>query len=495
MFIKPYVSILAVALTFGFQTYSQAAIPSDPKVLHAINRLSFGPQPGDIERIQNLGVERYIQQQLNPNMIPELQALNAKLAGLETIHLSSLQLFEQAKLPRLEKGQKPSPEQRKAYQAKLRQVLEQAIQARLLRATESPRQLQEVMVDFWYNHFNVFSKKGVTRFLVGAYEKEAIRPYVFGYFRDLIGSTARHPAMLFYLDNWQNTAPNSPGARGKAQGLNENYARELMELHTLGVKGGYTQKDVVALAKILTGWTFRRAERPNVGQYGFYFDAKRHDYSDKVFMGQVIKGGGIVEGEQAFDILAKSPATARHISYQLAQYFVTDQPPEALVERLAQKFLSTDGNIQAVLDTLFRSSEFWDSRVYNAKFKTPYQYAVSSLRATGMEITNFRPVFGFLQQAGMPLYGCLAPDGYKNTQESWLNPDAMTRRISFATALASGRLPLLSTPMVSPVLEVTQLRTTLGNSFSVKTQQAIAAASPPSLRAALMLGSPEFMRR
>jgi uncharacterized protein (DUF1800 family) len=495
MFIKPYVSIIAVALSFGLQTYSQAAIPSDPKVLHAINRLSFGPQPGDIERIQNLGVERYIQQQLNPNMIPESQALNAKLAGLETINLSSLQLFEQNKLPRLEKGQKNTPEQRKAYQVKLRQVLDQAMQARLLRATESPRQLQEGMVDFWYNHFNVFSRKGVTRLLVGVYEKEAIRPYVFGRFRDLIGSTARHPAMLFYLDNWQNTAPNSPGARGKAQGLNENYARELMELHTLGVKGGYTQKDVVALAKILTGWTFRRTERPNVGQYGFYFDAKRHDYSDKVFMGQAIKGSGIAEGEQAFDILAKSPATARHISYQLAQYFVADQPPQALVERLAQKFLSTDGNIQAVLNTLFRSSEFWDSRVYNAKFKTPYQYAVSSLRATGMEVTNFRPVFGFLQQAGMPLYGCLAPDGYKNTQESWLNPDAMTRRISFATALASGRLPLLSTPMVSPVLEVTQLRTTLGNSFSVKTQQAIAATNPPSLRAALMLGSPEFMRR
>ncbi len=262
----------------------------------------------------------------------------------------------------------------------------------------------------------------------------------------------------------------------------------------MGVKGGYTQKDVAALAKILTGWTFRRTEQPNVGQYGFYFDAKRHDYSDKVFMGQTIKGSGIAEGEQALDILAKHPATARRISYQLSQYFVADQPPQALVERLSQTFLSTDGNIREVLNTLFRSPEFWDSRVYNAKFKTPYQYAVSSLRATGAEVTNFRPVVGFLQQAGMPLYGCLAPDGYKNTQESWLNPDGMTRRISFATALASGRLPLLAPPAVSSALEVTQLSNTLGNSFSVKTKQAI-AASPPSLRAALMLGSPEFMRR
>lgn len=494
MSIKPYFSIIVVALTFGLQTHSQAAISPDPKILHAINRLSFGPQPGDLERTTNLGVERYIQQQLNPNTIPESQALNAELARLETVNLSSLQLFEQTKLPRLGKGQKPTPEQRKTYQAKSRQVLDQAMQARLLRATESPRQLQEVMVDFWYNHFNVFSKKGVTRFLVGAYEKEAIRPYVFGRFRDLVGSTARHPSMLFYLDNWQNTAPNGPGARTKAQGINENYARELMELHTLGVKGGYTQKDVAALAKILTGWTFRRTEQKNVGQYGFYFDAKRHDYSDKVFMGQTIKGSGMAEGEQALDILAKSPATARRISYQLSQYFVADQPPQALVERLSQTFLSTDGNIREVLNTLFRSPEFWDSRVYNAKFKTPYQYAVSSLRATGAEVTNFRPVVGFLQQAGMPLYGCLAPDGYKNTQESWLNPDAMTRRISFATALASGRLPLLDPPAVSSALEVTQLGNTLGNSFSVKTKQAI-AASPPSLRAALMLGSPEFMRR
>lgn len=174
MSIKPYISIIAVALSFGLQTHSQAAIPSDPKILHAINRLSFGSQPGDIERTTNLGVERYIQQQLNPNTIPESQALNAEFARLETVNLSSLQLFEQTKLPRLGKGQKPTPEQRKAYQVKLRQVLDQAMQARLLRATESPRQLEEVMVDFWYNHFNVFSKKGVTRFLVGAYEKEAI---------------------------------------------------------------------------------------------------------------------------------------------------------------------------------------------------------------------------------------------------------------------------------------------------------------------------------
>ena len=337
--------------------------------------------------------------------------------------------------------------------------------------------------------------------------------------------------MLFYLDNWQNTAPNgspnSSNPRGKVQGLNENYARELMELHTLGVDGGYTQQDVMALAKILTGWTFRRSAQPKVGDYGFYFDAKRHDYSDKVFLGHSIKGSGMTEGEQAFDILAKSPATARHISTQLAQYFVADQPPKPLVDRLSQKYLSTDGNIREVLNTLFHSPEFWDSRYYNVKFKTPYQYALSAVRATGTEVTNFRPVFGFLQQAGMPLYGCLTPDGYKNTEVAWLNPDALTRRISFATALASGRVPLTSSLERSPlersllnrrarlaladkmtsqsldspenpasmaILDATQLSVTLGNSFSDKTRMAI-AATPPQLRAALILGSPEFMRR
>ncbi len=521
---KPHIYILALIIGLGFAHSSQAVPISDPKVLHVINRLSFGPQPGDIERTTALGVERYIQQQLNPNTIPDSSPLNRQLTQIETFNLSSLQLLGQIN-PKLERGQKPTPEQRKAYQSQMRHVLEQSIQARLLQSTRSPRQLQEVMVDFWYNHFNVFSSKGIARVLVGTYEQEAIRPHTLGRFRDLIGSTAQHPAMLFYLDNWQNTAPNSspnrPNPRGKMQGLNENYARELMELHTLGVDGGYTQQDVTTLAKILTGWTFRRSPQPKVGDYGFYFDAKRHDYSDKVFLGHSIKGSGITEGEQALDILAKSPATARHISTQLAQYFVADQPPKPLVDRLSQKYLSTEGNIREVLNTLFHSPEFWDSRNYNAKFKTPYQYALSAVRATGAEVTNFRPVFGFLQQAGMPLYGCLTPDGYKNTESAWLNPDALTRRISFATALASGRVPLnaplerspltrrarlaladkgnqsldsQATPVSMAELDATQLSLTLGNGFSDKTKQAI-ATSPPQLRAALILGSPEFMRR
>jgi uncharacterized protein (DUF1800 family) len=531
---KLRISICVFFLGLGWLSPSHAATPADPKVLHVLNRLSFGPRPGELEAVEQLGVEGYLQQQLHPESIPQPQALTNQLAQLETLNLTSRQLFEQISPPKMAKGQTPTPEQKKAYRRKMAHVLEQAEQARFLQATESPRQLQEVMVDFWYNHFNVFSRKGVDEMLVGAYEQEAIRPHALDRFRDLLEATARHPAMLYYLDNWRNTAPNTSAKGKRNQGLNENYARELMELHTLGVDGGYTQQDVIALAKIFTGWTFRRSSQPNVDSNGFYFDAKHHDYSDKVFLGHTIKGSGMAEAEQALDILAKSPATAHHISYQLAQYFVSDQPPKALVDKLAQTFLATDGNIREVLSTLFHSSEFQDSHVYGAKFKTPYQYAISAVRSTGIDVQNFRPIRGFLQQMGMPLYGCLTPDGYKNTEDVWLNPDAMTRRLSFATTLARGRLPLTTPPTttatVSPSamaetrrgkliaglgfggiqatppmnpstnrppiapVDPVQLSNTLGNLFSPQTQHAI-ATSPPNLRAALILGSPEFMRR
>jgi uncharacterized protein (DUF1800 family) len=524
------IAIALIALGLGWQAASPASTSADPNVLHVLNRLSLGLRPGDVDAVKKSGIEAYIQQQLHPETIPQPPALTQELSELDTLRLSPLQLFTQTSPPNTRPGQPLTPEQRKAYRQKAGYVLDQAIQARLHQATESPRQLQEVMVDFWYNHFNVFSQKGADRLLVGVYEQQAIRPYVFGRFRDLLAATARHPAMLFYLDNWQNTSPDAPSNSKRKQGLNENYARELMELHTLGVDGGYTQQDVIALAKIFTGWTFRRSAQPGVDANGFYFDAKRHDYSDKVFLGRIIKGSGMAEAEQALDMLAKHPATARHLSFKLAQYFVSDQPPKPLVDKLAQKFLASNGNIRETLTTLFRSPEFQDSRIHRAKFKTPYQYVVSALRSTGTDLENFRPIQGVLQQLGMPLYGCLTPDGYKNTADVWLNPDAITRRINFATTLASGRLPMpLATPaaiatqtvltaeksvgksaqpspgMSSPAVmnrltlavkpvDPAQLSQTLGQSFSVKTQQAI-AKSPANLQAALMLGSPEFMYR
>ncbi|BAY22978.1 hypothetical protein NIES2100_27420 [Calothrix sp. NIES-2100] len=505
---KPKFFVMSLLILLVGVTPSNAASQSvDPKVLHLINRLSFGPRPGDVQRVESIGVDRYIKEQLSPDTIPESASLKSQLAQMETLSMKPMELLAYGSV-----GQKLSREEKRAADRKLQAILQQTTQARLLRATNSPRQLQEVMVDFWYNHFNVDAGKGRDRYWVGAYEQQAIRPLALGRFRDLLGATAHHPAMLYYLDNWQNTAPSNPKARRKTQGLNENYARELMELHTLGVDGGYTQQDVIALAKIFTGWGITSLKQPNINSDGFYFNPKRHDPSDKVFLGTTIKGGGEDEGEQALDILARSPATARHISYKLAQYFVSDRPPTALVNRLAQRYLATDGNIQAVLDTLFHSSEFWNTKNFNAKFKTPYQYAISTVRATGMEVKNTKPIVSFLQQSGMPVYGCPTPDGYKNTEEAWLNSDAMTRRLNFATAIAGGRLPLSSLPAPmnqannvpkatqsavkvrpSPI-DSLQLTNTLGNSLSSKTQSAI-ASSPPQLHAALILGSPEFMRR
>lgn len=496
MTVKPrYLVFLLFIFLAGSDPIYAATKPVDPKVLHIINRLSFGPRPGDVQKVQSVGVERYIKEQLSPNSISESPNLTRQLSQLETLHLNTVEIEEYLKT-----SPKPTREQKQARQKKKDKLLQQAIKARLLRATNSQRQLQEVMVDFWYNHFNVQAGKGNTRIWVGAYEQEAIRPYVLGRFRDLLGATARHPAMLVYLDNWQNKASSRRGVTPK---VNENYARELMELHTLGANGGYSQKDVIALARIFTGWgLINRGQQPS-GKSLFYFDSKRHDLSDKVFLGRTIKGTGQAEGEQALDILARHPATARHISYKLAQYFVSDRPPTSLVDRLAQRFLKTDGNIRAVLETLFQSPEFWDKKYFNAKFKTPLQYTVSAVRATGMEVKNTIPLSRTLEQLEMTLYGCRTPDGYKNTQDAWLSSEAMNRRLNFATELGSGRLPLLGT-LNNPTknkninrlqpLDATQLVNTLGNSLSPKTQSAI-ANSPPELRPALVLGSPEFMRR
>jgi len=416
----------------------------------------------------------------------------------------------------------------------------EAGEERLLQALQSPRQLQEVLVDFWFNHFNVFQGKGLDRVLVESYEREAIRPNVFGRFRTMLGATAKHPAMLFYLDNWLSVAPGyqpraRAGAAAKAAGLNENYAREVMELHTLGVDGGYTQQDVTELARILTGWTMqpqqarrRRVDMdsspvfavPHQGDSIFVFDPARHDDGNKTWLGHAVAPAGQMEGEFALDVLARHPATARHIAFKLARRFVADEPSPALVGRLAQRFLETDGDLRAVMQSLVDSPEFRDPRP--VKFKTPYQYVMSSVRATGIVTTNVRPLMAVLSQLGQPLYGCQTPDGWHDTEADWLNPSAITQRVNFATALASGRLPLQSTadpnaPAANglkalerqtdkatagqqpvegstPPVDPDALLATLGPAIGAKTRAAI-AASPPALRAALVLGSPDFMRR
>jgi uncharacterized protein (DUF1800 family) len=506
---RKYLVVLTSSIWLLCTQIAQAE-PVNPKVIHLLNRLSLGIRPGEIEQVQQIGVDRYIQQQLNPDTIAESSILTERLAKLDTINLSPAELFQQYNPNRKVAGQLPTPEISKAQLQQSRQAINQAIEARLSRSIYSQRQLNEVMVDFWYNHFNVHADKGLDRLWVGAYEQQAIRPHALGKFRNLLGATARHPAMLFYLDNWRNSKPNLK-AKGRNQGLNENYARELMELHTLGVDGGYQQTDVITLAKIFTGWGFKQAGQKVPDGYSFQFNPNRHDFSNKIFLNQNISGSGISEGEQALDLLSRHPSTARQISFKLAQYFVSDQPPQSLVDKLSKRFLATDGDIKLVLDTLFRSPEFWNPKYYGAKFKTPYQYVISSVRSTGMELNNVKPLNDFLKQQGMPLYGCPTPNGYKNTQAAWLNPDSMTRRLNYATNLAKGKLPISASTTTAPqaslptpnnlpaamtisVIDPVKLATTLGNNFSIKTQQAIDSSSP-DIRAALILGSPEFMRK
>src|SRR6516225_6575741 len=478
-----FVVILTAALADG------AELASDRKVIHVLNRLAFGPTPEEFQYVKSIGVERYIAEQLNPDSIPEQSELRSRLAPIETLKLDPVQLRQlYGPLPS-PRGFKPNADAEKAQRERARLVLHDAAEARILRALLSRRQLQEVLVDFWFNHFNVFSGKGLDDVWIGNYEQRAIRPFVLGRFRDLLFATTKHPAMLVYLDNALSTAPGSPGARGRQKGLNENFAREVMELHTLGADGGYTQEDVVTLARILTGWGVNPPDARFYPEHAAVFEGARHDYSPKVFLGRPLQSRGKAEGEEALDILARSPATARHIGFELAQYFVADEPPPGLVERLAARFVESDGNIREVLKTLFASKEFWESK--GAKYKTPYQFVISAVRAAGTPVGNVRPLLGAMDQLGMPLFGCLTPDGYKNTEDAWLSPDATTRRISFATALVGANPKGAG---AARAVDTGRLEAIFGSSLSDATRTAI-KESPKGLHAALILGSPDFMRR
>jgi uncharacterized protein (DUF1800 family) len=352
------------------------------------------------------------------------------------------------------------PEQRETVEAMIQPqaVLGELAEAKLLRAVYSNRQLDEVMTDFWFNHFNVFIGKGPDRYMVSAYERDVIRPHALGKFKDILAATAKSPAMLFYLDNWQSVGPNSelalygpgrfagrrgrfprprPQAKNRPSGLNENYAREIMELHTIGVDGGYTQKDVTELAKVLTGWTI---EKPQLGG-GFKFNERAHEPGPKYVLGRKIGEHGEKEGEEMLDVLAHHPATAKFISRKLAMRFVSDNPPQSLVDRMAETFLKKDGDIREVLRTMFHSPEFWAADAYRAKMKTPFEFVASAVRASGADIQNALPLVGTLNRMGMPLYAMQPPTGYSMKAEAWVNSSALLNRMNFALQLASGKLP------------------------------------------------------
>ena len=490
---------------------------------HLLNRVAYGPRKSDIDVVLSKGVDQYLTEQLNPKSIPMPEQLRLLSQKSSALHMTPAQMFLKFGKPQMKmaaglargknkKGRfaaKPNSEElkqkQKDFQKQFRQtrqkIYREITDARLMRAVYSPRQLEEVMTEFWFNHFNVTFDKGLDYLWVGAYEENAIRPHVLGKFRDLLDSTAHHAAMLFYLDNWQNTTDkavfNRRGQKkkkkGRFSGINENYARELMELHTLGVDGGYSQADVVSLARILTGHGIqnRRALLKGIGPNspdGYFFDSRRHDFSDKIFLGRKIKGEGKAEIDRALDILAKHPSTAKHVSFKLAQFFVSDKPPEALVSRLARKFKATDGDIKEVMAELLDSDEFWNANNVGAKYKSPYRFVVSSLRATDAVVLKARPILGFLHVQGMPLYRCLTPDGYKNTEEAWLNPHGLIQRIEYATALGSSRHPA-ARPREK---NFSRLLDNAGITPGSKSEKVIVNAHP-RLKTALVVGSPEFM--
>ena len=538
---------------------STATLSERERALHILNRLTFGPRPGDLERVMAIGVDNWIDQQLEPNKIPN-PVLDSRLTSYRTLSMQPrdlVQYFPDGGMVRAAAdGKRPLPsdpvqyglwellvardkQQREQNQQKAaapatpmspeeaakkaaadkaaqdaanqqardvahhvaqllltmprekrmpslmqlpisdRQafasnlpgedrdrlvsefspadrevyfamnyppgvVIAELQQAKILRGVYSERQLEEVMTDFWFNHFNVYLNKDADQYLVTSYERDAIRPHALGKFHDLLVAVAESPAMMFYLDNSASMGPNSIAAGGKpgqppkpnapTKGLNENYARELMELHTLGVNGGYTQADVTQVARVFTGWTIEPLQQGA----GFTFDPKRHEPGSKTVLGHEIKEAGQNEGLEVLDMLSKNPATARFISTKLARRFVSDDPSPALVKQMADTFLSSDGDIRAVLRTMFHSKEFWSPGVYRKKVKTPLEFVASALRATGTDVQNPQAAVQALSRMGMPLYQMVPPTGYSSAADVWMNSDALLDRLNFSVALTSG---------------------------------------------------------
>jgi uncharacterized protein (DUF1800 family) len=603
----------------------------DKQAVHLLNRLTFGPRPGDVEQVRRIGVEKWIDQQLHPEQIPENPVLETKLEALGTLRLATWQIVDKypqqapmfrtpaffslppqqtsrlmngsveerrntlasldpelrrtilasappqvleglpndiqeeatkARQTEQEERQKEarrlmpplndllSPDQIRVARngpkaeklallnsfdsEKRRQIVRalgpqafpdlpelrresmaaaqpqqlvnaELIENKLYRAVYSNRQLQEVLVDFWMNHFNVFNGKGPGRLLLTSFERDAIRPYIFGHFKDMLLATAHHPAMLFYLDNFQSqvlrddfpVGPLPPG--GRRPGLNENYARELMELHTLGVDGGYTQQDVIAVARALSGWSIY-----DQAKYAeFQFNPASHDRKEKLILGHTLPPGRAEQdGLDVIDILAHHPSTAKFISKKLAQRFVADDPPQQLVDRMAATFTKSNGDLRAVLQTMFSSVEFLSEGAWQSKLKSPLEMVVSSVRSLNADVTDTFILAQRIADLGEPLYGKLEPTGYPNTGEAWTNTASLLGRINFATAVSTGEIPGVKVDLSrfnykDPAAVATQL---LSLSAPASTVAAIEKGlqekeATPSLLTTLVLSSPDFQRR
>ncbi len=565
-------AVLCVALCAGIPVHARKKI-ADPaaqfhkqiakqdRIAQALNRLTFGPGPGDAERVRAMGLKKWLDRELHPERIAENPVLEGKLKELDSLQMSGEELVRNYPAPQIVRqmvaGQIPFPsdpdrklliqrqaarlqrqqgqgngnapqtkaladllapeqirvlrtgapqERLAAFQALSREwqddviaalppalrqgliqvaspelrrrislangpaqvVAQDLMEGKLLRAIYSNRQLAEVLADFWFNHFNVYLDKGADHYLVTAYERDAIRPHVLGKFRELLEATAKSPAMLFYLDNWQSVGPHGPQARGPRvrRGLNENYGRELLELHTLGVDGGYTQKDVTEVARCFTGWTINQPQRGG----GFTFNARQHDSGEKVVLGVTIAaGGGMEDGEKVLDILARHPSTALFIARKLAQRFVADDPPAALVRRMAEAFRKTDGDLRAVMQAMVAAREFWSVGAYRSKVKSPLEMVASAVRALNGDVDYAMPLANQVAQLGQPLYRKVEPTGYSNSGKDWMSSAGLLARMNFALQLAGNKVP------------------------GVKVEAGPAARTDDPL-AGVPLGSPEFQK-
>jgi len=446
-------------------------------ILHALNRLGFGPRPGQVEQIEKTGLESWIQAQLHPETIAD-PIVDARLAEYHSLALSVKELLDQ--YPPQDLAAKRLGMKIDEYQKHLLELAKQPggtnalpfkdqndvindlMAAKMIRAVYSERQLAEQLADFWFNHFNIFIYKDVDRWYMIPYERDAIRPNALGKFHDLLEATAKSPAMLFYLDNSSSADPRAfdrsklrpvatrqraattartrPGEKlpplGPKRGLNENYGRELMELHTLGVDGGYKQKDVIEVARAFTGWTI---ESPRENPM-FYFDERIHDPDPKRVLGKTIKAGGIKDGEQVLDLLVKNQHTACHIALQLAERFVSDDPPPALVARMAKTFEKSKGDIRAVMTTMIYSPEFWSRAAFRTKVKTPFELVASTTRALGADVDQPLQLAQWVARIGEPLYQCLTPNGYSDKAPAWVSTGSLLNRVNFAVALTSNKV-------------------------------------------------------
>jgi uncharacterized protein (DUF1800 family) len=607
---------------------------ADEAILHALNRLAYGPRPGDVEHIRQMGLAKWIDQQLNPNSIND-KALDARLENYPTLRMTSATLI--ADYPQPKQAEKQAQAQRQAQATQTRsdaaaavvakdmqssprqarpaaatgqqgssgdsaaqtspddsnatsptkeasmkdarqeanvatrgaggkrdllggdpnavpraiaddskrpqRVVEELAMAKVTRAIYSQRQLQQVMDDFWFNHFNVFAAKGEDRWYLTSYERDVIQPHTLGKFKDLLTSTAKSPAMLFYLDNFLSADPRAaqrqaseramrqqarawrlgqppPQAQKKnnVRGLNENYGRELMELHTLGVDGGYTQKDVTEVARCFTGWTI---DKPRVNPE-FKFDERLHDPDPKIVLGKKIHAGGMRDGEEVIDLLVHHPSTAKFISTKLARRFVSDNPPPALVARMAQTFQSSDGDIRAVMKTMIYSPEFWSRDAYRAKIKTPFELVVSTARALGTDVDTSMPLVQWTGRIGQPLYQCQPPTGYSDRAEGWVNTGALLNRLNYSLALAGNKVrgSRTDTPSLLGIDSTTDAKAALDRAVQIFLGGQTAPTTVETLEkqldspqivqarlddpvksvnlgvvAGLVLGAPEFQRR